>query len=238
MSVSQNLEQVRERIRIAAEAVGKSPESVRLIAVSKFQPVAAIREAYDAGQREFGENYVQELTGKSEELADLADIRWHLIGHLQRNKARKVVSIATAVQSLDSSELALELGKRCGSSEQERAQRLGVERTRLDVLVEVNIAGESQKSGAPPELVPRVIEAIEQQPALRLRGLMCVPPHSENAADARPHFDALRTLRDSLGGPERLPELSMGMTADLEHAISAGATLVRVGTAIFGDRRS
>jgi len=236
MSVSENLERVRARIRGATEAAGRRPESVRLIAVSKFQTVAAIREAYHAGQREFGENYVQELNAKSEELAELTEISWHLIGHLQRNKARKVAPFATAVQSVDSSELVLELAKRCASVQEQRARLLGSERTRLDVFVEVSIASESQKSGAAIEEVPRVIEAIEREPALRLRGLMCVPPRSEHPEGARPHFDALSRLRETLGGPSRLPELSMGMTADLEPAIFAGATLVRVGTAIFGER--
>lgn len=237
MSVRDNLAEVRERIHAAARATGREPNDVGLIAVSKLQTSAAIREAYAEGQRDFGENYVQELSEKAAELRDLPEIRWHLIGHLQRNKVKKVASLVTAIHSVDSSELVSELGKRTLAAEAERAALLGAERTRLDVLVEVSIAGEAQKSGAALADVARVVESIEREPSLRLRGLMCVPPQSEHPEDARPHFDALVRLRETLGGRERLPELSMGMTADLEVAIAAGATWVRVGTAIFGQRK-
>lgn len=237
MSVREALTTVRERIATAARAASRDPNDVRLIAVSKLQGCDAIREAYAAGQRDFGENYVQELNEKAAELRALAEIRWHLIGHLQRNKARKIAALVTAVHSVDSCELSAELGKRVAAAEAERAALLGAERTRLDVLVEVSIAGEAQKSGAALSEVARVVDAVEREAALRLRGLMCVPPQSEHAEDARPHFEALVRLRDELGGPARLPELSMGMTADLEVAIGAGATWVRVGTAIFGQRQ-
>ncbi|MFZ5895808.1 MAG: YggS family pyridoxal phosphate-dependent enzyme [Myxococcota bacterium] len=236
MSVRENLERVRERIRAAAAHAGRAPDSVGLIAVSKFQNVAAIREAYAAGQRDFGENYVQELCAKAEELAELGDLRWHFIGHLQRNKAKKVAPLAHAVHSVDSLELVTELAKRAEAARAERTRRFAEAGARLDVLIEVSIAGEEQKSGAPLDEVPNLVDAVEREPALRLRGLMCVPPQSERAEDARPFFDALARLRESLGGAARLPELSMGMTADLEQAIFAGASLVRVGTAIFGER--
>ena len=236
MSVKDDLTNVRARIESAARAAGRDPSEVGLIAVSKFQPVSAIREAYEAGQRDFGENYVQELGEKAEQLRELAEIRWHLIGHLQRNKAKKVAPLISAIHSVDSVELAAELGKRVAAAEAERRALLGDDRVRLDVLVEVSIAGEAQKSGAALDEVATIMDAIEREPSLRLRGLMCVPPLSEHAEDARPHFEALVRLRETLGGPARLPELSMGMTADLEIAISAGATWVRIGTAIFGQR--
>jgi pyridoxal phosphate enzyme (YggS family) len=173
---------------------------------------------------------VQELVQKAEQLSDLSELRWHVIGHLQRNKARLVTELAWLVHSVDSAELARELANRV-SAEPAAPPR------RLPVLVEVSIAGEAQKSGvAPGELAP-LLEAIEALPALQLRGLMCVPPLSADVRDSQAFFEALRELRDQSGGPARLPELSMGMTADLEQAVAAGATLVRVGTAIFGARQ-
>jgi pyridoxal phosphate enzyme (YggS family) len=226
VSTAQALEQVRARVRAAAEACGRSPRDVKLIAVSKTHPVAKIREAYAAGQRDFGENYVQELIKKAEELHDLPELRWHLIGHLQRNKARHVVGLVAMLHTVDTPELALELAKRAA----------GFSERRLEVLVEVSIAGEQQKHGVAPAELGSLLDSIDALPALSLRGLMCVPPLSEDAAAARPHFDALRALRDQHGGVARLPELSMGMTHDLEHAVAAGATLLRVGTAIFGLR--
>lgn len=184
MSVKDELSKVRARIREATLAAGREANEVELIAVSKLQPSAAIREAYAAGQRDFGENYVQELCEKAAELRDLSEIRWHLIGHLQRNKAKKIAPLITAIHSVDSVELVLELGKRVAAAEAERRALLGAERARLDVLVEVSIAREAQKSGAAPEDVAKVIEAIEREPSLRLRGLMCVPPMSEQPEDA------------------------------------------------------
>jgi pyridoxal phosphate enzyme (YggS family) len=229
VSVAEALEQVQDRIRVVAAACGRDPSSVKLVAVSKTHPAAKIREAYAAGQRDFGENYVQELLKKAEELRDLPELRWHLIGHLQRNKARHVVPVVALLHTVDSAELASELSKRFGADPDSAGRR-------LDVLVEVSIAAEAQKHGVAPAALAALLDAIEELPALQLRGLMCVPPLSDDAAAARPHFDALRELRDRHGGAARLPELSMGMTHDLEQAIAAGATLVRVGTAIFGAR--
>jgi PLP dependent protein len=227
MSIASALADVRARIRAAALANARDAESVTLIAVSKLQPAEAVREAYAAGQRDFGENYVQELVQKAEALRDLPDLRWHLIGHLQRNKAKLVAGLVSLVHSVDSLDLALELAKRHAAATPER---------RLPVLIEVSIAGEAQKHGAAPEALGELCAGIEALPALALRGLMCVPPLSEAPSAARPYFDALARLRDEHGGAARLPELSMGMTHDLEHAVAAGATLVRVGTAIFGAR--
>ena len=237
MSVTQGLGEVRERIERAVLAAGRAPGSVRLLAVSKLQPAEAIREAYQLGQRDFGENYVQELLEKAASLRELRDVRWHLIGHLQRNKARKVAPLATAVHSVDSLELVAELGKRVAAAAEERAQTLGPERVRLEISIEVSIASEAQKSGAAISELGPLLDAVEKEPSLWLRGLMCVPPVTESPDGARPYFERLAALREEHGGEARLPELSMGMTSDLEPAIAAGATSVRVGTAIFGARR-
>jgi pyridoxal phosphate enzyme (YggS family) len=225
--VAAALAAVRERLRRAAVASSREPDSVKLVAVSKTHPSAAIREAYAEGQRDFGENYVQELLQKAEELRDLPELRWHLIGHLQRNKAKQVAPLLSLLHTVDTPELASELGKRLAVAAPQR---------RLQVLVEVSIAGEEQKHGAAPDDLAELLAAVEALPQLALRGLMCVPPLSEDAAGARPHFDRLRALQAQHGGAVRLPELSMGMSHDLEHAVAAGATLVRVGTAIFGAR--
>jgi pyridoxal phosphate enzyme (YggS family) len=236
--IAERLLAVRARIADAARANGRLPESVRLVAVSKTKPVSAIREAYAAGQRDFGENYVQELTAKASELSDLPDLVFHFIGHLQRNKAKAVVGAARAVHTVDSARLAAELGKRARESTADAApvDGQGAEDPRLAVFVEVNVGGEASKSGCTPLDLPLVLEAVDQEPALRLIGLMTVPPFTEDPHGARPYFDALVNLRDTHGGAARLPELSMGMTHDLEQAVAAGATLVRVGTAIFGGR--
>jgi pyridoxal phosphate enzyme (YggS family) len=237
MTVGERIEQVRRRIAAAAEAGGRRPEEVSLIAVSKRVPAALVREAYAAGARDFGENYVQELVRKAEELADLPDLRWHLIGHLQRNKARQVVGLASAVATVDSVALALELGRRAAARPVPESRRLpGVGPGRLAVLVEVNVGGEAAKSGCSPTELEPILDAVEREPALALRGLMTVPPYTDDPEAARPYFEQLVALRERLGGPARLPELSMGMTHDLETAIAAGATQVRVGTAIFGPR--
>jgi PLP dependent protein len=222
-TIAARLQHLRERIAAAATAAGRAADDVRLLAVSKGQPSSALREAYEAGQRDFGENYVQELVKKADELADLSDLRWHMIGHLQRNKAKLVVQRASALHSLDSEALALELDKRREGSP-------------LPVLLEVAIAGEAQKSGVAIAELPALALTVERCARLELRGLMCVPPLADDPEQSRAYFARLRGLRDELGGSSRLPELSMGMTADFELAIAEGATLVRVGTALFGAR--
>jgi pyridoxal phosphate enzyme (YggS family) len=227
MTVAEALGAVRARVEAAATAAGRDPGTVRLLAVSKTHPASAVRDAYEAGQRDFGENYVQELVQKADELRDLPDLRWHLIGHLQRNKAKQVAPLLSLLHTVDSWELARELDKRLEAGAPERV---------LPVLVEVSIAGEAQKHGLAPEDLPELLQGIETLPRLALRGLMCVPPFTEDPAGARPHFERLAALRDAHGGQTRLPELSMGMTSDLEQAVAAGATWVRVGTAIFGAR--
>ena len=235
-STAQGLDRVRARLRTALLGAGREPASAQLIAVSKFQPASAVRAAYAAGQRDFGENYVQELQQKAAELADLEDLRWHLIGHLQRNKALRVVSLVSLIHTVHSVDLVQELDKRAAGVTLSGARAFIAGEPRLSVLVEVNVGGEAQKSGCAPTQLGEVLSALDAAQHLRVAGLMCVPPHTEDPAAARPFFDALRDLRDLHGGAQRLPELSMGMTADLEYAVAAGASIVRVGTAIFGAR--
>jgi hypothetical protein len=216
--IARNLAGVRDRIAAAARRAGRDPDSIRLVAVSKRKPPEAIREAYGAGARDFGENYVRELVEKAGALEDLGPIRWHLVGHLQRNKAAEAIRVANVVHTIDSVRLADAIRKRVTRP--------------LDVLIEVNVAGEAQKSGCRPAEVGEILAVLAGAPLLTPRGLMTVPPLSEDPQASRPHFRALRALRDAHG----LSELSMGMTADLEVAVEEGATIVRVGTAIFGDR--
>jgi len=201
-----------------AEVTAALPPGVTLVAISKTQPPEAIREAYRAGQRHFGENYAQEWRAKAEALADLPDLVWHFVGGLQTNKARLLAGRVQWVHTVDRIELARELSRRTAA--------VGAA---LKVLLEVNVGGEAQKSGCGPAEVAALAGAVRGLPGLSLEGLMCIPPPE---ADPRPHFRALRTLRDELG----LRELSMGMSADWRVAVAEGATLVRLGTAIFGDR--
>jgi PLP dependent protein len=191
---------------------------VTLVAVSKTQPAQAVREAYAAGQRDFGENYAQEWRAKADALADCSDLRWHFVGGLQTNKARLLAGRVAYLHTVDRVELAWELSR-----------RLSARQARVKAFLEVNVAGEESKSGCRPEQVPDLAEAVRALPGLELVGLMCIPPAG---ADPRPHFRLLRELRDRLG----LAELSMGMSADWREAIEEGATFVRIGTAIFGER--
>lgn len=227
-TIAENLAAVRDRIARAALAVGRAPEEITLVAVSKTKPASLIREAYAAGQRDFGENYAQELATKGEELADLAGLRFHYIGHLQTNKARVVARWAHVVHTVDSAALAKELGKRA------LKEGWGEVRERMPVLVEVNVGGEPQKHGATAVELGAVLDAVTAERSLEVRGLMTMPPHELEAA--RRAFEALKSLRALHGGRARLPDLSMGMSDDLEVAIASGSTMVRVGTAIFGGR--
>jgi pyridoxal phosphate enzyme (YggS family) len=232
MTVAENMERVRERIEVTARRAGRSPDSVTLMAVSKTFPAASIQEAYAAGAREFGENRVQEFAGKVSGVRDLADARFHLIGHLQSNKAAKAAELFDAVDSVDSLKLAEKLNLAAAS--------LG---KKLAVLLEVNVGGEAAKSGMRPdsaELV-EILEAAPQLANLAVRGLMTVPPFMEDPEGARPYFRQLRELRDRLAARNftgaGLAELSMGMSHDFSVAIEEGSTCVRVGTAIFGNRK-
>jgi pyridoxal phosphate enzyme (YggS family) len=222
--IAAGLERVQARLAQATARAGRAAGSARLVAVSKAKPASAIRAAYAAGQRDFGENYVQELAQKREELADLPELRWHFIGGLQRNKAKQMAGV-TLVHSVDRASLAAELARRM-----EAAGR------RLEVLVEVNVAGEAQKSGCAPQELPQLLETIAASSALAAQGLMTVPPAVDDADAARRFFAELRALRDRHAGALGRGELSMGMSHDFEVAIAEGATLVRVGTAIFGAR--
>lgn len=222
-TIAERLAAVRARIAEATTRAGRPEGSVRLLAVSKTKPEALIREAYAAGQRDFGENYAQELTTKAMALADLKDLRWHMIGPLQRNKAKLVVPVAKVVHTVDRPELAEELSKRAA----------GTGKT-PQVLLEVNVAGEASKAGCTPEGAVGLAALVRQLPHLDLVGLMTIPPDTDDRELARPFFRRLRELRDALGGG--LTELSMGMSHDFEIAIEEGATIVRVGTAIFGAR--
>jgi pyridoxal phosphate enzyme (YggS family) len=216
-SIRAGLDEVRERIERACARAGRSASEVTLVAVSKTQPAAAVREAYAAGQRVFGENYVQELVEKAGALADLDGLRWHFIGHLQRNKVKDVVRVGAMIETVDSERLAAEIDKRAASTR---------------VLLQVNVAGEAQKSGCSPEELDALVPAVRALQLLERTGLMTVPPLGEAPEASRPHFARLRELAQR----HALKELSMGMSADLEVAIEEGATLVRVGTAIFGSR--
>jgi pyridoxal phosphate enzyme (YggS family) len=231
MSVLDNVAEVRERIASAAHRSGRTLDDIALMAVSKTHPPERIREAYDAGQRLFGENRVQEFSGKSNALADLRNAAWHLIGHLQTNKAAKAVELFYAVDSVDSLKLAEKLDV--------AARNLG---RRLGVLIEVNVGGEAAKSGVAPDssALEEVLLAAPRLEALDYRGLMTVPPFTDDPQQARPYFRKLRELRDAIAA-RKLPEvamdqLSMGMSHDFEVAIEEGSTCVRVGTAIFGKR--
>ncbi len=225
MSIASAIADVRARIASAARAAGRDPTAVKLVAVSKTHAPDMIREAYAAGQRAFGESYAQELDDKSKALADLADIEWHFIGHLQSNKAKIVTRSARVIETVHSVELAGEIGKRAASAS----------RAPMDVLVEVKLSEEASKHGVAPADLGALLDAIEKDSRLRLRGLMTMPPLGD-AVVAKRVFDELRALRDRHGGAARLPDLSMGMTGDFEIAIACGATLVRIGTAIFGAR--
>ena len=221
--IGARLDAVRARIRAAAERAGRDPESVRLLLASKTQPPEAIRAAYAAGAREFGENYVQEAAAKREALADLGDLRWHLIGHLQRNKAKLAAAIFAMIESLDSEPLAHALARAQPSPP-------------LPVLIEINLGGEASKSGVDPAAVTALITAVHG--LVEVRGLMAIPPPGKSAEASRPYFARLRDLRDSLARTSglALSDLSMGMTDDFEVAIEEGATIVRVGRAVFGER--
>lgn len=220
MSVTGGLRDVRARVERAAAAAGRDPGSVRVVAVSKKHPPEAIREAYAEGQRDFGENYVQELVAKATALADLTDVRWHFIGHLQRNKAKSFVAIDASVETVDSIKLAETLAKLASVARPVR------------VHLQVNVAREPQKSGCDPDELPALVEAVRAMPSLHLEGLMTIPPESDEPEESRPHFRSLRALAEATG----LTGLSMGMSDDFEVAIAEGATTVRVGTAIFGER--
>ncbi len=231
MSIAENIATVRERVDECARRAGRHSGDVALMAVSKTHPPERIREAYASGVQLYGENRVQEFASKAGALAELAEAEWHMIGHLQTNKAARAAELFDAVDSVDSVKLAEKLDT--------AARALG---KRLSVLIEINVAGEAAKSGVAPgsgELEEILLRA-PQFNGLVVRGLMTVPPYTADPGDARPYFRKLRALRDAIAA-RKLPAigmevLSMGMSHDFEIAIEEGSTCVRVGTAIFGER--
>jgi pyridoxal phosphate enzyme (YggS family) len=231
MSVAANIASIRERITAAARRAGRDSGDVALMVVSKTQPPERIREAYEAGQRLFGENRVQDFAAKIDALQDLDAAEWHMIGHLQTNKAAKTVELFHAVDSVDSLKLAEKLDA--------AVRKLN---KKLDVLIEINVGGEAVKSGILPgsPALDELLLAAPRLEALAFRGLMTVPPFTDDPEDARPYFRKLRDLHDTIAA-RKLPavnmgQLSMGMSHDFEVAIEEGSTCVRVGTAIFGER--
>jgi len=226
--IQENLERVRQQIEAAANGCGRDPDAVQLVAVSKTVPVERVRQAIDAGVTVLGENYVQEARDKIEALSD-CEVRWHFIGHLQSNKAKYAVALFDLIHSVDSVKLAAEIDK--------RAAKIG---KKQPVLVQVNIAEEESKSGVSAEQSDALVKEISAFEHLEVRGLMTMPPFFNQPERVRPYFRTLRRLRDrirkmAIPGIE-LNELSMGMTGDFQVAIEEGATLVRIGTAIFGER--
>ncbi|HET9839737.1 MAG TPA: YggS family pyridoxal phosphate-dependent enzyme [Candidatus Angelobacter sp.] len=231
MSIAENIAAVRARIARAASRVGRDPGSITLMAVSKTVEPERIRQAYAAGIRVFGENRVQEFAEKSATLADCKEAEWHLIGHLQSNKAKKAAELFSAIDSVDSLRLAEKLNQAAQQADKNAA-----------VLLEIKVGEEESKHGIPfgdPEL-EAILRAAPQLERLQIRGLMTVPPFTQAPDGARPFFRALRDLRDTIAARTlpavRMDVLSMGMSHDFEIAIEEGSTCVRVGTAIFGAR--
>jgi pyridoxal phosphate enzyme (YggS family) len=214
---------VLARVGAAAYKAGRDASSIRLVLASKTQPSEAIRAAANAGARDFGENYVQEAIAKRTELPDLTDIRWHLIGHLQTNKVKVAASAFALIHSVDSVRLAAALARAQPSP-------------RVHALIEVNLGGEASKTGVAPDGVAAILDAARDK--LEIDGLMTIPPPAASAEAARPYFARLRELRDRLATQSgyALSELSMGMTDDFEVAVEEGATIVRIGRAVFGER--
>jgi len=227
VSIAENFQRIRERIAQAARLAGRDPDEVRLVAVTKTKPAAAIAEAMNCGQTIFGENYVQELVGKVAELP--AGIDWHFIGNLQSNKVKYLAGLVGMIHSVDRISLAREIDRHWGA----------IGKT-CDVLIEVNVAREATKGGATSDEVLQLVTAAAALPNLRVKGLMTMPPFFDDPEAARPYFRRLRELAAEvtsagIAGVE-MKELSMGMSGDFEAAVAEGATLVRVGSALFGER--
>ncbi len=227
MSISDHLAQIHSRIRATAEKAGRDPDAIRLVAVSKTRPAADISAAFQAGQTVFGENYIQELVQK---LADVPEaVQWHVIGHLQSNKVKYIAGRVALIHSVDRISLAREIDRQWG--------QLGAV---CDILIQVNISGEASKSGTTEEGALQLVRECALLPNVRVRGLMTMPPIFDDPEAARPYFAELRRLAETIAAEGiagvEMTELSMGMSGDFEAAIQEGATLVRVGTAIFGER--
>ena len=231
MSVAENIAEVRGRIATAARRGNRDPDSIRLMAVTKTFPAEAIQQAYDAGARLFGENRVQEFSAKAAALRDLEGAEWHLIGHLQSNKAAKAAEVFHAVDSVDSLRLAEKLNNAALNLDKQ-----------LPILIEINVGGEEAKSGIDPNSLEleELLKVAVRLDQLQFCGLMTIPPFTEDPQEARPFFRRLRELRDRIAGRDlpgiNLDVLSMGMSHDFEVAIEEGSTCVRLGSAIFGER--
>jgi len=227
MSIAERLVEVREEIRAAALDAGRNPDEVQLVAVSKTRPATDVVAAFQAGQIIFGENYVQELRAKVSEVTEA--VEWHFIGHLQSNKVKQIAGLVSMIHSLDRLSLAEEISRQWGRLSQS-----------CDVLVQVNISGEVTKSGTTASDALQLVRDIAQLPNIRVKGLMTMPPFFDNPEAARPCFAGLRQLADLIDTEDipgvEMKELSMGMSGDFVAAIREGATLVRVGTSIFGER--
>lgn len=226
--IRENLEAVKKFMADSGRKAGRDPGEVTLIAVSKTKPVSSLGEAYDTGIRDFGENKVQELLDKMQELP--SDIRWHMIGHLQRNKVKYIVGKVALIHSVDSLRLAEEISREAMK-----------QKTETDILIEVNVAGEASKYGVSVEEAPVLVSRIATLPAVHIRGLMTIAPFTEDAEENRPYFRRLKQLSVDIRQKNidnvSMDILSMGMTGDYSVAIEEGATCVRVGTGIFGERR-
>jgi len=227
--VGRNVREIVDRIGRAALRAGRRPEAVRLVAVTKSVPVERIRQAIDAGVRLIGESRLQEAVQKIDALSGTRDVRWHFIGQLQRRKVKAVVGTFKMIHSVDSVDLAAEIDRRAGEA--------GLQQ---DVLLEINTGREATKTGFSPDEAADAVTALEAMPNLSVRGLMAIPPPGQDAEASRPYFRAMRELASSLASPRlkqvRMEELSMGMSRDFEVAVEEGTTLVRIGTAIFGER--
>jgi len=228
MAISDNLHAIQARISRACAACGRDPASVRLVAVSKLHPAGMVAEAAAAGQQLFGENYVQELCEKAGQLAQ--PVTWHMIGHLQSNKVKYLPGIVSMIHTVDRLSLAEEISRQW-------QQKLG---SPCDILVQVNVSGEASKSGTTSAAALELVRQIAALPFVRVKGLMTMPPFFDDPHAARPYFSELRRLAEQIAACDisgvTMRELSMGMSGDFEAAIAEGATLVRVGTAIFGER--
>lgn len=216
--IRDRLAALEERIGNAARRAGRKPGEITLIGVSKVMPAGAMREAYEAGVRHFGENYVQEFQTKRPAVGELPGAVFHMIGHLQSNKAKQAAELFDVIQTVDTPRL---------------ARRLNETGKRLGVLIEVKLAPEETKTGVDPAELPALIDTVRALDLLDLRGLMVMPPWPKNPEDSRPYFRRLRAL----AAEHKLPEISMGMSGDFEVAVEEGATMIRVGTAIFGPRK-
>jgi pyridoxal phosphate enzyme (YggS family) len=227
--IRENLEKIKEKIEKSCLRVGRSPEEVKILAATKTRTPDEIREAYEAGIRLFGENRVQEAREKIPELKDLKDAEWHMIGHLQTNKVKYAVELFNWIETIDRRELVDEIVK--------KLEKKGLER--IKGLIEVKLSPEESKHGCPPEKVEELLSYALEFPQIEILGFMTVPPYLENLEEVRPYFRELREIRDKMEEvfDRKFPELSMGMSHDFTVAVEEGATIVRIGTALFGERK-